>query len=58
MPNKKKNEKELDASMNKFEVAKELGIPLSKEDNGDLTAREAGTLRAHMKKVYAKRDNK
>ena len=58
MPNKKKNEKELDASMNKFEVAKELGIPLSKEDNGDLTAREAGTLGAHMKKVYAKRDNK
>ena len=58
MPKKKNAEKELGANMNKFEVAKELGIPLSKGDNGDLSAREAGTLGAHMKKVYAKKDNK
>lgn len=58
MPNKKKDEKEFDASTNKFEVAKELGIPLTKGDNGDITARQAGAIGGHMKKVNAKKDKK
>lgn len=28
----------------KFEIAKELGIPLSDGDNGDLTSRQAGKI--------------
>ena len=28
----------------KFEVAKDLGIPLSRGDNGDLRARDAGAI--------------
>ncbi|MBB4826262.1 hypothetical protein HNO89_003521 [Sporosarcina luteola] len=28
----------------KYEIAKELGIPLSETDNGDLTARQAGKI--------------
>ncbi|QTD41920.1 alpha/beta-type small acid-soluble spore protein [Sporosarcina sp. Te-1] len=28
----------------KYEIAKELGIPLSDNDNGDLTARQAGKI--------------
>ena len=28
----------------KFEIANELGIPLNKEDNGNLTSKQAGTI--------------
>jgi len=28
----------------KYEIAKELGIPLNKEDNGNLTSKQAGTV--------------
>ena len=28
----------------KYEIANELGIPLNKEDNGNLTSKQAGTI--------------
>ena len=32
----------------KFEVARELGIPLSQGYNGDMTSRQAGTIGGHI----------
>ncbi|ARI76639.1 alpha/beta-type small acid-soluble spore protein [Halobacillus mangrovi] len=32
----------------KYEVAKEMGIPLKKGYNGQLTTKEAGTIGGHM----------
>ena len=56
MPNKKKEE-EFDASANKFEVAKELGIPLKAEgENQNLTASQMGAIGGHMKGVNAKKE--
>ena len=45
MPQKYHSMKELDESLpNKQEVAEDLGIPLKKGYNGDLTSREAGKI--------------
>ncbi|MBX6351012.1 MAG: alpha/beta-type small acid-soluble spore protein [Clostridia bacterium] len=32
----------------KFELARELGVPLQRGYNGEITAREAGTLGGHI----------
>ena len=34
----------VEAPQTKFEIAEELGIPLTNEDNGDLTSRQAGKI--------------
>lgn len=55
----KKKEEEFDASTNKFEVAKELGIPLKGEgENQNLTASQMGAIGGHMKGINAKKDKK
>ena len=52
-----KKDKEFYASASKFEVAKELGIPLKGEgENQDLTASQMGAIGGHMKGVNAKKE--
>lgn len=42
--NEKGLEKDGENSNDKFEIANELGIPLTKGDNGGITARQAGKI--------------